>query len=289
VRSGEYQEERKTEQHATVDALQIRAQTEHWAAEITSSSKCRTEEVSYGCSLLPSIPPSRKNKKRIGSGRTPRTVTSARNIIAKLRRSRTRRQKTRPLKQRLRRSSRGSTLTPTTWERAAGGRWQMHCASTPRLHRLTLNPITSAGPLCRAARERAESGRWQRHCTSTTRLRRSTLATITWERAEGGRWQRHCASTPRWRRAGRGTVPQHHAGVARPLQQSPRRGRRAGTCRGTATQHHAHVVQHQHEWLRGHSCFRSGSTVSTSQHDEEKRRSCYPSWIGAIVKLCHSR
>ena len=42
-------EESKTEQHTPVDALQIRAQTEHWAAKITSSSKCR-KEVSFGCS-----------------------------------------------------------------------------------------------------------------------------------------------------------------------------------------------------------------------------------------------
>jgi hypothetical protein len=43
---------------------------------------------------------------------------------------------------------------------------------------------------------RAKGGRWQRHCASTPRLRRSTLAGMVWERAEGGRWKRHCASTP---------------------------------------------------------------------------------------------
>ena len=43
--------------------------------------------------------------------------------------------------------------------------------------------------------ERAEGGRWQRHCASTPRLRRLTLPRRAWERAEGGRWRRHCAST----------------------------------------------------------------------------------------------
>ena len=53
---------------------------------------------------------------------------------------------------------------------------------------------------------RAEGGRWQRHCASTPRLRRSTSAGMPWERAEGGRWQRHCASTPRLRRSTSATM-----------------------------------------------------------------------------------
>jgi hypothetical protein len=88
-------------------------------------------------------------------------------------------------------------IIPIAWERAEGGRWQRHCASTPRLRRSTLAGMTW---------ERAQGGCWQRPCASTPQLRCSTLASIAWERAEGGRWQRHCASTPRLRRSTLGAI-----------------------------------------------------------------------------------
>ena len=237
MRSGEYQEERKTEQHATVDALQIRAQTEHWAAEITSSSKCRTEEVSYGCSLLPSIPPSRKNKKRIGSGRTPRTVTSARNIIAKLRRSRTRRQKTRPLKQRLRHSSTLAEVlrlnTTVTWLDLdsnylgeGGGR---SLADALRLDTTVTSIDLESNYLGGPALPGGPGEGGERALAEALHLN-NTLASIDLGNnylGEGGgralaealrlnttlasRWQRHSASTPRWRRSTSTTITEKRA------------------------------------------------------------------------------
>jgi hypothetical protein len=166
--------------------------------------------------------PASKNIELRQKLKAMRTAVEKAEVVQKARNSVHRRPRASGQVERLERVVQGDCAASTgaAWERAEGGRWPRHCASTPWLRRSTLDSM---------AQERAEGGRWQRLCASTPQLRHSTLAGITWERAEGGRWQRLCASTPRSRRstftamlwerteggAGRDTAPQHHAHVAR--------------------------------------------------------------------------
>ena len=53
--------------------------------------------------------------------------------------------------------------------------------------------LTSRSTFATMAWERAEGGRWQRHCASTPALRRSSLATMSWERAQDRQSLGHCA------------------------------------------------------------------------------------------------